>query len=146
MADFTLSVAAVKSAFDTFRTAQATTAAAQLALTELGAAPAKPTTVVADADWNNYVASLDTYNASYATDSAAVFAAQATQRTAELAVIAAMGYNTGDTITSLCLNQWVHVVGSGSGVLTYSLYIGAGVNSTYLTILSSAPTQPYPNY
>lgn len=144
MADFVLSIATVKTAFDTFRTAQAASNTAKAAIVSLGAAPSRPVDVAADTDWNSYVTSLNTYNSTLAGLVTTANTTANTQRTAELAVIAAMGYGTGDTPDSICLDQWLHVVGSGGGVLTYSLYIGASINSTYLTILSSAPTQAYP--
>lgn len=146
MADFILSVAAVKTAYDTFVTARATTATRQATLTGYGAPPARPTTVVADSDWNNYVTTLDTYNSNIATATTALNVAKGNQRTAELGVIDALGYATGDTPSSICLDQWVHVVGSGGGVLTYSEYIGAATNSTYLIIIEAVPTQAFPNY
>jgi hypothetical protein len=145
MADFILSVPAVKSAYDTFVTAQAATVAAQAAVDAI-VAPVRPVDVVNSSDWNTYVANYDAYVSSLAAAKATLVTDTNTQRTAELAVIAAMGYNTGDTPYSICLDQWIHVVGSGSGPLEYSVYIGASVNSTYLTVISSTPTQAYPLY
>ncbi len=142
MADFILATATTKTAYDAFVTATAATATAKAALTT---APARPTIVVADADWNNYVTSYDSWVTSNATALATLAAAQVTQRNAEKQVIVTLGYNTGDTPASICLDQWVHLTGSGAGPLTYSVWIGASVNSLYLTILTSIPANPYPN-
>lgn len=146
MSVFVLSVAAVKAAYDTYVTAKTATAAAQAAITGAGAAPTPPNYVVADADWNNYVTSLDSWTSTNAGLINTLTTAKATQRTAELAVIAAMGYNTGNESQSICLDQWVKVVGAGAGPLTYTKYIGASAGSLYLTELSDPPTQHYPKY
>ena len=145
MSDFVLAIATVKSAFDTFRTAQAATNTTLASIQAL-VLPTRPNVVAANSDWNNYVTALNTYSSSLSTLHATLVTQEATQRTAELAVIAAMGYGSGDTPDSVCLDQWLNVMGSGGGVLTYTLWIGASVNSTYLTILTSMPTQAYPNY
>lgn len=143
MANFTLAIAAVKTTYDTFLTNRATSVAALATLNAL-VKPTPPTEVIANSDWNTYTASLLTYEGSLATAQAAYFTATQAQRTSELAVIAAMGYGTGTTPETICLDQWVKVVGAGAGILTYTNWIGASVNSTYLTIVTAQPVQKYP--
>lgn len=145
MADFILSTSAVKTAYDGFVTAKAATATALMNLnTAISAQPQPPTAVVVDNDWNNYVAALDTWQTNKATLQATYAAALVAQRTAEEQVIQTLGWLTGDTPTSICLDQWVKVVGAGGGVLTYTNWIGASVKSTYLSIQTVQPTQAYP--
>lgn len=145
MPTFTLAIATVKTAYDTFVTAKAATATAAAAIVSAGAEPTPPTVVGADADWNSYVTSNLSWLSTNATLQTALFNAQVTQRTAELAVITALGYNTANTLSTQALNEWIHVTGSGGGVLTYSHWIGASANSTYLTISTILPTQAFPN-
>jgi hypothetical protein len=145
MANFSLVIATVKSAYDTYLTANATLAQAEADIIALGAAPTKPTIVNANADWNSYVTSLDTWNASNTTLHAAYKTASDAARTAELAVIAALGYGTGDTLDSIVFNQWVHLTGSGAGILTYSHWVGVAADFTHLTVSTSLPTKAFPN-
>lgn len=144
MANFTLAISAVKTAYDTFLTAQAATAAVQDDIDNL-TAPTKPDVVLINSDWNNYTTALLTYESDLAALQSDLFDAKQAQRTAELAVIAALGYDTGDTPSTICLDTWVKVVGAGAGILTYTNYIGAGTNSTYLQVSTTLPTAPFPN-
>lgn len=139
---FVLAIATVKTAYDTFLTARAATAAKQAEIVALGARPTPPVDVAVNADWNNYNVAVDGYDQGLITLNGQLSILKGTQRTAELAVITALGYNGAGTYP--CLDQWVTVVGAGAGILTYTNYIGASVKSTYLTILTSAPTQAYP--
>ncbi len=144
MANFTLAISAVKSAYDTFLTAQDATQSVQDDIDAL-VLPTKPEVVLANSDWNNYTTALLTYESDSADLEKDLADAQATQREAEIAVIEALGYDTGDTPATICLDQWVKVVGSGGGILTYTHYIGAGTNSTYLQVSTTLPTAPFPN-
>lgn len=143
MAVFSLVVANVKTAYDAFVTATVATAAAQAALT---ASPAKPTIVVTDADWNNWVTSYDSWVTTNAAALATLATAKTVQRNAEVGVLTRLGVGSGDESQSICLDQWVHLIGAGSGPLTYSVWIGASVYSSYLSpILTSIPANAYPN-
>jgi len=145
MSVFTLSIATVKTAYDGYITAQGTLASAQAALDSLGARPVQADEITSDATYNFVVGEQQTWDTNYATQNASVISAQTALRTAELAVIDALGYGTGD-IYGICLDQWVKVVGSGGGTLTYTSWIGAATESTYLTVIQVEPTQAFPNY
>jgi hypothetical protein len=145
MSVFTLAIATTKTAYDTYKTAAAATAAARQAIVDAGARPTYPVDVLADADWNSVTTAQNTWDATNTTLTATLAAAEAAQRTAELAVMTTMGYGSASTVTSgIVANQWVRVVGAGGGVLTYTNYIGWGSTSSYLQILTTAPTQAYP--
>lgn len=147
MAAFTYVVATTKSAYDTFLTARAATAAAQAAITSAGVIPPYPTITVLAADWNDVTAARDAWTAADAILQAALVAAQGTQRTAELAVLTTLGYvaTPGTQYTSgVVWNEWVKVVGAGAGILTYTNWIGFAPTDTSLTISTSQPAQAFP--
>ena len=144
MAVFTLSVSAVKTAYDIYINAGIVVDAAKAAVVAAGARPTYPIDVVTNADWNSVTTAQNTWDAANVTLVAAVATATATQRTGELGVITALGYGSGDT-SGICLDQWVKVVGAGGGALTYTNYIGAATNSAYLVISNVLPTQAFPN-
>lgn len=148
MPSFTLAIANTKSAYDAFLTARATTTAA-IATRAALSAPTKPTVTLLDADWNDYTALKVTYDAAVVTADNAVAVATAAQRTAELAVIASLGYvappGVQNVQATVCLGEWVKVVGTGGGILTYTNYIGASFTATALVISTTLPTQAFPN-
>ena len=145
MSVFTLAIASVKTAYDTYKTATASVTAAEAAITSAGARPTYPAVVLADADWNDITTSQNTWDATNTTLQATLTSAKAAQRVAELAVMTAMGYGSASTVTSgITQNEWVKVVGAGGGVLTYTNYIGYSSTSTYLTIHPTLPTQAFP--
>lgn len=137
---FTLVVATVDTAYAHYLLAVAAVDSDQVHITALGAKPVAPTAAVANTDWNNYVTSLNTYISSMATLQATLATDIIAQRTAELAVLTALGYNTGDT--NICSDQWVKVQG---GSFT-TAWIGFSSQSTYLKVTLSNPTQAFPYY
>lgn len=143
---FVLAIAAVKTAYDTYLTFNATIGVAKAAIVAAGASPTPPTIATIDADWNNYVTANEAWIAANIILQANLQTAITSTRNAELGVIIALGYNSGDIPDSLCLDQWVKVVGAGGGILTYTDYIGASKLSIYLTIVHTpGPAHPYPN-
>lgn len=143
MAIFSLAIATTKAAYDTYLTAQQAVEDAQTDIDNLGARPAYPNVATTDSSYNNVTTSQDTYDSDLATAEAALVTAKEECRTAELAVITTLGYGTGKTHQAL--DQWVRVVGAGGGILTYTHYIGAATDSTYLTVSTTLPTQAFPN-
>lgn len=147
MSVFTLAIATVKTAYDTYKTATAAVTAAEGAITSAGARPTYPAVILLDADWNDVTTTQDSWDTANAGLITTLNSAKATQRTAELAVMAAMGYGSAATVTSgICANEWVKVVGAGAGVLTYTNYIAYSSTSAYLTVLTTLPTQAFPNF
>lgn len=144
MADFVLAIATTKTAYDAFLTARAVTVAALATLNAL-TAPVKPTVALLDATWSTYTGLLATYVAAVASATTALKTASDAQRVTELAVIATFGYGGNYTAGTTCMDEWVKVVGAGAGILTYTNYIGAATNSTYLVISTSLPAQAFPN-
>ncbi len=145
MSVFTLAIATVKTAYDTYKTATAAVATAQAAITSAGARPVYPAVVLLDADWNDITTAQNSWDTADATLQATLRTAKASQRTAELAVMTAMGYGSAANVTSgITANEWVKVVGAGAGVLTYTNYIAYSTTSSYLTILTTLPTQAFP--
>lgn len=145
MAVFTLAIATTKTAYDAYLTANATIRTAQTAIAVAGAQTTKPNVSTADADWNSYVTANEAWIATNITLQANLQAAIANTRVTELAVIATLGYNTGDVTDSICSDAWVKVVGAGGGILTYTDYIGYAATSIYLTITHALPAHAFPN-
>lgn len=108
-----ISVSGIKSAYDTLGTAAAATASAYATLIGLGARPTYPVDVVADSDYNNVTATIATWDASYATDSAAYNVAVAAQRAQEAVTEALMP-----------LNQWVKLTSLANWGSATTQYIG----------------------
>ena len=137
---FNLNVATVDTAYAHYVTALAVVDSDQAHIAALGTAPTPPTNAVSNNDWNGYVTSLNTYNSSLITYQDSLVIHQGTLRTNELAVLTALGYNTG--YTNICVNQWVKVQGSSFT----TAWIGFSSLATYLTVVFVQPTKPYPNY
>jgi len=137
---FQLNVATVDTAYAHYVNALVVVDSDNAHISELGARPAQPTTAVASSDWNTYVTSLNTYNSSLLTYQDSLNVHTASLRTAELAVLAALGLNTG--YTNICCGIWVEVQGNSFT----TAWIGFYCNSTSLTIHYSSPSNPFPNY
>lgn len=145
MSLFILSISAVKTKYDNYKIAADTVATDQAAVdAQKASKPTPPVDVVTNSDWNTYNAALDGWTTSLASLEATLFSSQQALRLAEIDVIKELGYQQNADYP--CLDQWVKIVGTGGGPLTYTDYIGASITSTYLTILTSAPTQHYPNH
>src|ERR1700760_661885 len=106
-----ISVSAIKSAYDTLGTLASATATAYATLVGLGERPTYPVDVVADADYNNVTTSIATWDSSYATDIAAFNTAVAAQKAQEAVVAALMP--VGQWVKMQSLANW------GSAVTQY---------------------------
>ena len=142
------SISAIKTAYDTFKTAQAATATAQAAITSAGQRPLFPVEVITDTDYTNIVTAQASWDSANGPLIATLATEKATQRTAEIAVITAMKGGNGGTYGS---DVWTKLTGAGGGVLTYTNWIAYPSNATlpdgnpYLIILTAAPTKTYIN-
>ena len=144
-----ISVANIKTAYDTYVTAATAAANALIAIQGLGPRPTFPTIVITDADYNNVVTAQGTWDGSYATNLAAYEADVVTARSAELAVINVI--QTGSGVTKGA-NEWFKLVGAGAGPLTYTNWIAYSSIDTnpnddlpYLVIATVQPTKPFSN-
>lgn len=140
--NFTLSIAAVDSAFVTFKASSVVVDTDLARINRLGARPTNPTYDTTAAQWNAYVASVSAYDSTLSSLQSLLATHTATKRTDELAVLATIGY--GSSLSNTPVNQCIKVQWGGG---TYSAWIGyPPVNNPSLVVIYTAPTRPFPLY
>ncbi len=141
-----VSVSAIKTAYDALGTLVTTTKAAAQAIVDLGSRPAYPNYVVADADYNSVTTAITTYDAAMVTARATYSTALAAQVAQEVITIALMP-----------VSEWIKLTTLANWGAATTQYIGIKTNATsnadnasgatliYIVTNAAAPTKPFPN-
>lgn len=137
------SLAAIITAYDALGTLNTATQSAYTTLTGLGARPAYPINVTTNTDYTTPTTAQATWDASYATDSAAYNTAVAAQKVGEAAVVSLLSLNVWYKMTGLA--NWGSAAIQWISIKTFHRTNADNASGANLyTILTSA-TQPTQN-
>lgn len=136
----------IQTAFSAFLTAQGVTNTAKAAIVALGGFPLFPLVVTINTDYTTIATAQANWLSSYSSLSGTYQTALASQRAAELAVIAAIvSVTTNTTTPPFGANEW-YVAASGDTWFGYSSTDVSKIDGLqYLVVETSHPTKPFIN-
>jgi len=130
-----ISVANIKTTYQTYRNAVGVTATAYEDRANLGGLPAYPNITEADADYNDVTDLRNTWFTDYDNATDAIVAAIADQNAKELLCIAQMP-----------TNQWVTLTGLTGAPTTQYIGVDKSRPDAHLVVINTLPTLHFPNY
>lgn len=138
--NFSLVIATTDSSYAHWKLSTTAVATDNAAIVSLGVRPTPPAYDSTNGNHSTWATSAATWDSSSNSLQTILAADIVTNRTNELTLLASIGY--GSAFANTPVNQWIMVQGNNFT----TVWIGYEINTNYIVVLTTRPTQAFPRH